>query len=327
MSARKAAGGHEPVMLAEMIEVLAPRDGGIYLDGTFGAGGYSRALLETAGCRVWAIDRDPDAIAGGQALAERFAGRLVLIEGRFGEMEQLLAERQVGPFDGLALDLGVSSMQIDQAERGFSFQQDGPLDLRMEQAGPSAAEAVNSLAEAELARIIARYGEERRARQVARAIVAARREAPITRTGQLAAIVCRVVREGRDGLHPATRTFQALRIHVNDELGELARGLCAAERLLAPEGRLAVVAFHSLEDREVKDFLRRRSGASPRPSRHEPLATARGPAPSFELLTRKAQRPSDAECAANPRARSARLRAAVRTAAPAWPAETTGERP
>ena len=327
MSARKAAGGHEPVMLAEMIEVLAPRDGGIYLDGTFGAGGYSRALLETAGCRVWAIDRDPDAIAGGQALAERFAGRLVLIEGRFGEMEQLLAERQVGPFDGLALDLGVSSMQIDQAERGFSFQQDGPLDLRMEQAGPSAAEAVNSLAEVELARIIARYGEERRARQVARAIVAARREAPITRTGQLAAIVCRVVREGRDGLHPATRTFQALRIHVNDELGELARGLCAAERLLAPDGRLAVVAFHSLEDRAVKDFLRRRSGASPRPSRHEPLATARGPAPSFELLTRKARKPSDAECAANPRARSARLRAAVRTAAPAWPAETTGERP
>ena len=320
------SGGHTPVMLNEMLEVLAPRDGGIYVDGTFGGGGYSRALLEAAGCRVWAIDRDPDAIAAGQAMADHYAGRLVLIEGRFGDMERLLAEHQVGPLNGLALDLGVSSMQIDQAERGFSFQQDGPLDLRMDQAGPSAAEAVNSLAEAELARIISHYGEERRARHVARAIVAARREAPITRTGQLAAIVCRVVREARDGLHPATRTFQALRIHVNDELGELARALEAAERLLAPKGRLAIVAFHSLEDRAVKAFLRARSGSGPRPSRHEPQAEIEGPAASFALITNKAQRPSDAECAANPRARSARLRAAVRTAAPAWPADTAGQR-
>jgi 16S rRNA (cytosine1402-N4)-methyltransferase len=234
-------------------------------------------------------------------------------------MARLLAERRIERVNGVALDLGVSSMQLDQAERGFSFASDGPLSMSMEQAGPSAADAVNGLPEAELARIIARYGEERRARQVARAIVQARREAPITRTAELAAIVCRVVKPGKDGLHPATRTFQALRIHVNDELGELERGLRAAEKILAPDGRLAVVAFHSLEDARVKAFLRERSGALPGPSRHEPAAAGRGPAPTFELLFRKALKPGAAECAANPRARSARLRAARRTAAPAWP--------
>ena len=322
---RQPSGGHTPVMMAEVLKVLEPRDGGLYVDGTFGAGGYSRALLQAADCRVCAFDRDPAAIAAGAALAEDVSDRLVLIEGRFGDMARLLAERRVERVNGIALDLGVSSMQLDQAERGFSFMADGPLSMAMEQRGPSAADAVNGLSEAELAQIIARYGEERRARQVARAIVAARREAPITRTAELAAIVCRVVKPGRDGLHPATRTFQALRIHVNDELGELERGLRAAEQLLAPDGRLAVVAFQSLEDARVKAFLRQRSGALPAPSRHEPPAAA-GQAPTFELLFRRAQRPSEAECAANPRARSARLRAARRTAAPAWSREPQEQR-
>ena len=314
------AGGHVPVMLAEVLDVLAPRDGGIYVDGTFGAGGYSRAILQAADCTVCAFDRDPGAIAAGAALADDFSDRLILIEGRFGDMARLLAERSVERVNGVALDLGVSSMQLDQAERGFSFMSDGPLSMSMEQSGPSAAEAVNGLSEAELARIIARYGEEKRARQVARAIVAARREAPITRTAELAAIVCQVVRPSRDGLHPATRTFQALRVHVNDELGELERGLRAAEEVLAPDGRLAVVAFQSLEDARVKAFLRERSGDLPGPSRHEPLPAAdKRPAPTFETLSRKALKPSEAESAQNPRARSARLRAARRTAAPSWP--------
>ena len=324
---RPPSGGHTPVLMAEVLQVLAPRDGGIYVDGTFGAGGYSRAILQAADCKVCAFDRDPGAIAAGSGLVEDFAPRLLLIEGRFGDMHRLLAERRVEQVDGIALDLGVSSMQLDQAERGFSFMGDGPLSMSMEQRGPSAADAVNDLSEAELARIIARYGEEKRARQIARAIVAARREAPITRTSELAAIVCRVVRPSRDGLHPATRTFQALRVHVNDELGELERGLRAAERLLAPDGRLAVVAFHSLEDTRVKRFLRERSGTLPAPSRHEPLPAAEArPEPSFELLFRKALRPSDAEASANPRARSARLRAARRTAAPAWPGSNDAHR-
>jgi len=318
-------GGHTPVMLREVLEVLAPRDGGIYLDGTFGAGGYSTALLEAADCRVLAIDRDPAALAAGQATARRYAGRLTLVEGHFGEMDSLAERHGAAPANGVALDLGVSSMQLDEPARGFSFRADGPLDMRLggaAQATPSAADLVNGAPEAELAEIIRRYGEERKARQVARAIATARRAAPITRTLELAEIVRRVVKPSKDGIDPATRTFQALRIQVNDELGELERGLRAAERVLASGGRLAVVAFHSLEDRLVKEFLRARSGGAPQVSRHRPATAA--PAPSFELLFKSARRPGEQEYARNPRARSARLRAAQRTAMPAWDAVVQG---
>jgi len=310
---------HVPVLLDEVMDALALHDGGVYVDGTFGAGGYTRAMLGRADCTVYAIDRDPNAVAAGRALPEAQAGRLILLEGRFGDMDRLLAESNVNHVDGIALDIGVSSMQLDQAERGFSFAKDGPLDMRMEQAGPSAADVVNHADEAELADIIFRLGEERQSRRIARAIVAARAEKPFERTLELAAVVAKVVRKSADGIHPATRTFQALRIHVNDELGELERGLAAAERLLAPGGRLAVVTFHSLEDRVVKTFLKERSGDLPAPSRHLPAVT-RGPAPTFTLLGRKAIAPSAAEIARNPRARSAKLRVAVRTDAPAWEA-------
>lgn len=317
------APGHVPVMLREVLEVLAPRQGAIYVDGTLGAGGYSRALLEAAECTVWAVDRDPDAIARGRDLAARFPERLTLIEGSFGDMDRLIEARGGGPVDGVAFDLGVSSLQLDRPERGFSFQHDGPLDMRMSgpegAAQPSAADAVNGLSEAELADIIWRYGEERQARRVAKAIVAARRQRAITRTGELAEIVRGVVRRGAAGRDPATRTFQAIRIYVNDEIGELRRGLGAAERLLAPGGCLAVVSFHSLEDREVKSFLKQRSGASAGTSRHRPEPARPSPRPTFEPAAGSARRPSPEECAANPRARSARLRAARRTAAPAWP--------
>jgi 16S rRNA (cytosine1402-N4)-methyltransferase len=305
-------GAHIPVLLAEVIAALMPRDGGFYVDGTFGGGGYSEAILRGARCRVIALDRDPAALAEGDNLAQLYAGRLTLIEGRFSEMERLLAPLGVTRIAGVALDLGLSSAQLDDAARGFSFRGDGPLDMRMGRAGRSAADLVNSADEAELAKIIRDFGEERFARRIARAIVAAR---PLTRTSELAAVVRRVVPES-GSIDPATRTFQALRIAVNEELEELDRGLAAAERLLEPGGRLAVVAFHSLEDRRVKDFLRRRSSAAPRASRHAPAM--RGPAPSFRLLERKPVMPSAEEIARNPRARSARLRAAERTAAPAW---------
>jgi len=318
-------GGHTPVMLREVLDALAPRDGAIYVDGTFGAGGYTAAILDAADCTVWGIDRDAEAISAGDAMVATYAGRLTLVEGRFGAMDRLLGDRGVSAVDGIALDLGVSSMQIDQPARGFSFAADGPLDMRMEPAGPgpSAADVVNSLSEAELADIIHRYGEERRSRQVARAIVAARREHPIVRTGELATIVRKAVKQrpakGEKRIDPATRTFQALRIYVNDEIGEISRGLGAAERLLAPGGRLAVVAFHSLEDRAVKQFLRERSGDLPRRSRHLPEAPDPAPRPAtFQPLFRGTCRPSRAECAANARARSARMRAARRTDAPAW---------
>ncbi len=311
--------GHRPVMLREVADFLRPRDGGIYVDGTFGAGGYSRALLEAARCTVWGIDRDPVAVARADALVEEFAGRLIVLAGRFGEMDRLLAEKGVEAVDGVALDLGLSSMQLDVAERGFSFGRDGPLDMRMEQAGESAADVVNGRDERELAAIIFDYGEERRARRIAKAIVAARSERPITRTAELAAIVRRMVRPSADGIDPATRTFQALRIHVNDELGELDRGLSAAERLLAENGRLAVVAFHSLEDRRVKRFLGARAGRAPRPSRHAP-ESADDRAPSFRLITRRPLTPATDELAVNPRARSAKLRVAERTGAVAWEA-------
>ena len=312
---------HRPVMLTEVLAVLSPRPGRVYVDGTFGAGGYSRAILDAADCVVWAIDRDPDAIRRGEDMAAEYPGRLNLIHGRFGEMDRLLADRGVTLVDGIALDIGVSSPQLDEAERGFSFRADGPLDMRMGADGPSAAEAVNELDETTLADIIWRLGEERKSRRVAHAIVEARKEAPIDRTLALARIVRRAVPKSRDGIDPATRTFQALRIYVNDELGELDRALAAAERLLVPGGRLAVVAFHSLEDRRVKAFLRSRAGSSPRVSRHLPVAQEEGRAPTFTLIKTGAIKPSDEETAVNPRARSARLRGAERTEAPAWPGE------
>jgi len=311
---------HIPVLLAETVDALAPRDDGVYVDGTFGRGGYTRALLEAARCRVYAIDRDPDAIASGAALSAEVSGRLTLIEGRYGDMEKLLGTIGVADVAGIALDLGPSSPQLDDPVRGLSFRADGPLDMRMEHQGTTAADLVNTLTEAALADIIYLYGEERFSRRIARAVLAAREAAPIQRTGELAAIVRKVVPAQPGGIDPATRTFQALRIAVNDELGELERGLDAAERLLAPGGRLAVISFHSLEDRRVKDFLRRRSSASPRGSRHLPPAT-REPAASFRVLTKKPIRPGEAELARNPRARSARLRAAERTAAPPFPAD------
>lgn len=306
---------HVPVMAREVVDALRLRDGGRYLDGTFGAGGYTTAMLDRADCHVIAIDRDPDAIAAGRALAERYAPRLRLIEGRYGDMAELLSAEGVEEVDGVALDLGVSSMQFDQAERGFSFRSSGPLDMRMERSGPSAADLVNESDEAELADIIWRYGEERRSRRVARSIVESRRAGRIETTGELAEIVRRAVGPAaKDESDPATRTFQALRIAVNDELGELERGLVAAELVLAPGGRLAVVSFHSLEDRAVKEFVRLRAGRTPSPSRHAPPRSGERPV-TLRDLTRKPVLPSDAEVAANPRARSARLRVAEKLAA------------
>lgn len=316
-----AGAGHVPVLVEAVIDVLSPRDDALYVDGTFGAGGYSGALLAAANCRVVAIDRDPDAVRHGRELARAYGGRLTIIEGNFGDMERLLASPgsiTPAPIAGIALDLGVSSIQLDTAERGFSFRFDGPLDMRMSGTGQTAADLVATLAESDLARLIREYGEERFARRIARAIAAARRRQPIGRTLELAQIVRTAVPKAAPGLDPATRTFQALRIAVNDELGELDRALGAAERLLMPGGRLAIVSFHSLEDRRVKDFLRQRSDRAPRTSRHEPVP-ATVAAPSFQLLHRRALKPDIEEIDRNPRARAARLRAAERTAAPPWP--------
>jgi 16S rRNA (cytosine1402-N4)-methyltransferase len=307
--------GHIPVLVREVVDALQPAGGERYLDGTFGAGGYTMALLDKADCQVIALDRDPDAIAAGQALAARYPSRLLLIEGRFGDMVELLQAEGVQEVDGVALDLGVSSMQFDQAERGFSFRASGPLDMRMEKRGQSAADIVNEADEAELADIFWRYGEERRSRRVAHAIVEQRKLKRIETTGELAEIVRRAVGvSAKDESDPATRAFQALRIAVNDELGELERGLAAAEQVLAPGGRLAVVSFHSLEDRAVKDFVRARSGRTPAPSRHAPPRVEPRPA-TLRDLSRKPVSPSAAEVSANPRARSARLRVAEKVTA------------
>jgi 16S rRNA (cytosine1402-N4)-methyltransferase len=310
-------GGHTPVMLAEVLDALAPREGCVYVDATFGAGGYASAVLEAASCRVLGLDRDPDACRRAEALVARYAGRLTVAHGRFADLPAITAAREIVAIDGIAFDLGVSSTQLDTAERGFSFRFDGPLDMRMDSSGgATAAETVNKLAEDELADLIWRLGDERFARRIARAIVRARTAAPIERTGQLADIVRSVVPRAADGIDPATRTFQALRIYVNDEVNELERGLLAAEAMLVPGGRLVVVAFHSLEDRVVKSFLRHRSSGDPHASRHLPAAARHEPSPTFRLLTRRPLRPSPREVAANPRARSARLRAAERLAAP-----------
>ena len=316
-------GVHSPVLLAEVLQALAPADQEIIVDGTFGAGGYTRAILEAADCQAFGIDRDPEAMVRGAALIAEYPGRLALLQGPFSEMENLLASEGVKSVSGVVLDLGVSSPQLDQAERGFSFRMDGPLDMRMSTSGQSAADVVNAFGLDELTGIIRNFGEERHARRVAKAIVAARDEEPITRTLQLAELVSEAMppiryKKGRpvDRIHPATRTFQALRIFVNDEIGELRRGLLAAERLLCEGGRLVVVSFHSLEDREVKQFLTARSGFAPRPHRHSPASEKSGPAASFELLKRGVTKPTDEEAQRNPRARSSRLRAARRTAAP-----------
>ncbi|MCS6932725.1 MAG: 16S rRNA (cytosine(1402)-N(4))-methyltransferase RsmH [Acetobacteraceae bacterium] len=304
---------HVPVMLAEVLQALSPRAGGVYADGTFGGGGYAEAILAAAPCTLYAFDRDPDAIARGAALAARFPGRLHLIEARFGDMLDRLAERGVTGLDGVVLDLGVSSFQLDDPARGFSLRFDGPLDMRMEKRGPSAADLVNTLPERELAELLWTLGEERASRRIARAIVAARAEAPITTTGRLARIIHSVMPRDPSGQDSATRSFQALRIRVNDELGEIERGLSAAARLLSPGGRLVVVAFHSLEDRIVKRFMAEAAGRAPAPSRHDPAALSRKRrTPRFALLTPRAVLPGAAEIAANPRARSARMRALLR---------------
>ena len=314
--------GHVPVMLAEVMHYLAPRDGGRYVDGTFGGGGYARAILASSDCQLWGIDRDPAAIARGEALAAtcpdgQGSSRLHMLHGGFGDMAALLAEGGVTAVDGIVLDLGVSSYQIDEADRGFSFRMDGPLDMRMADTGPTAADVVNTLPEEELADIIYHYGEERLSRRVARAIVAARAEAPLRRTTQLADVVRSVVRPDRSGIDPATRTFQGLRIHVNDELGQIRRVLEQAPALLAPGGRLVVVSFHSLEDRLVKQAMSSAAGRLPAPSRHDPRAMTARPAPTrFTLLTGRPIRPGQEETSRNPRARSARLRAMECIASP-----------
>jgi 16S rRNA (cytosine1402-N4)-methyltransferase len=293
---------HIPVLLDEVLDALAIVPGEKHIDGTYGAGGYSRAMLD-AGADVVGFDRDPDAIAAAEG-----HDRLTLLQDTFSHLDR------AAPADGVVLDIGVSSMQLDRAERGFSFQSDGPLDMRMEQAGPSAADFVNTAGETEIANVIYALGDEPKSRRIARAIVAAR---PLTTTGQLAHVVRRALgHKPHEKKDPATRTFQAIRMHINRELGELEDGLDAAERPLKPGGRLAVVTFHSLEDRLVKNFMRARSGSEPAGSRHMPMR-ADGPKPTFERVA-KPVRASDAEIARNPRARSATLRSAQRTAAPSW---------
>jgi 16S rRNA (cytosine1402-N4)-methyltransferase len=305
---------HIPVLGRQAIGMLQPRAGGIYVDATFGAGGYSRALLETAGTRVIAIDRDRSAVTAGFDLVDRSDGRLTLVEDRFSNLAEICAAQGVDAVDGVVMDVGVSSMQLDEAERGFSFRLGGPLDMRMGQAGPTAADVIAKASEADLANIIYIFGEERHSRSLARAIVATRKQAPIMTTRALADIIAKVVRSKPGEIHPATRTFQGLRIFVNEELDELHLVLSAAERVLKPGGRLVVVSFHSLEDRIVKNFLVERAKAAGG-SRHLPVVAQA--APSFQILTRRPVTPDDDEVAANPRARSAKLRAAERTEAPA----------
>jgi 16S rRNA (cytosine1402-N4)-methyltransferase len=315
---------HVPVLGREAVDYLAPRDGGVYVDATFGAGGYSRAILQVPGTRVVAIDRDRTAIAGGFDLVDQSDGRLTLVEDRFSNLADVCSAQELTGVDGIVMDVGVSSMQLDQSERGFSFRFNGPLDMRMGQDGPTAADVVAMASESDLANIIYIFGEERHSRAVARAIVAARREAPITTTRALADIVARVVRSKPNEIHPATRTFQALRIFVNEELDELHAALVGAEQMLKPGGRLVVVSFHSLEDRIVKNFLNER-GRRGGGSRHLPEVDQ--VAPSFDILTKRPVVADDEEVESNPRARSAKLRAAARTEAPAHPETATFDWP
>ncbi len=312
---------HIPVMGDAAVAALCPRDNGIYVDGTFGAGGYTRKILDAANCRVIGFDRDPTAIAKAQGWVKDYGERLTLIERPFGEMAEALAEIGITAIDGLVLDLGVSSMQLDEGERGFSFMNPGPLNMRMDgdEQGLTAKRVVAEASEAQLADIIHFYGEDRKARSIARHIIRARNEKEITTTQELADIIVKAAGPVRpDRIHPATRSFQALRIFVNDELGQLVEALLGAEKILRQHGRLVVVTFHSLEDRIVKRFLKQRSGDIANPSRHLPQGAA-GPAPSFQLASKKAFLPSDREIAENARARSAKMRVALRTNAPAPP--------
>jgi 16S rRNA (cytosine1402-N4)-methyltransferase len=321
------AGGpalHIPVLGRPAIHFLKVHDGGVYVDATFGAGGYARAILTAADCKVIGIDRDPNAIAMGADLVQAANGRLTLIEDQFSNLDAVARGAGFDAVDGVVLDLGVSSMQLDTAERGFSFRHDGPLDMRMAGDGPSAADVVNAAGERDLANIIFILGEERHSRAVARAIVKAREQAPIRTTAALADIVASVVRSRPGDIHPATRTFQALRIFVNDELGELVDALQAAERILKPQGRLVAVSFHSLEDRIVKSFLSRRSETRAG-SRHAP--ELKRPAPTFSVLTKRPVVADADEVAHNPRARSAKLRAAERSEAPARSDEPSDLKP
>jgi 16S rRNA (cytosine1402-N4)-methyltransferase len=326
--ARRGTSRHVPVLLPEVLQALRPQRGAIYIDGTFGAGGYAEAILAAApGARVLAIDRDPEAIAAGAALAQAAQGRLILYEGCFAALDDIAEQKGLRPIDGVVLDIGISSMQVDDPGRGFSFQRDGPLDMRMSAQGPTAADFINTAEASEIADVIFQLGGERAARAIARRILACRTERPLTRTGELAELVVRVLgREKIAGRHAATRTFQALRMHVNDELGELSRALAAAERCLQAGGRLVVVTFHSLEDRLAKQFLRLRATPAAQASRHLPPGEAARPAPSFRFINSRPVSPKAEEVAANPRARSAKLRAAVRTDAPAWPEPVAGAR-
>lgn len=316
-----AKAAHVPVMLPEVLQALAPADGETHVDGTLGAGGYTRAILDAANCNVIAIDRDRTAIDSASTWHSKYGKRLILVHGRFGDAHALVTQVGFAQLDGFVLDIGVSSMQLDQAERGFSFRFDGPLDMRMDDTeGETAADIVNEREEKDLADLIYLYGQERHSRRVARAIVRARGENKITRTLQLADIVRGAIPGGKKSpIDPATRTFQALRIAVNDELGELKRALVAAEQLLRTGGRLVVVTFHSLEDGIVKHFMQERAGRKSGGSRHLPgAAHAIGPEPTFTLPSSKAVAASEAEASANPRARSAKMRVAVRTEAQAW---------
>lgn len=319
--ATEGAARHIPVLLDEVLAALKPGAGEVFVDGTFGAGGYTAAILDaTPDTCVVAIDQDPDALAAGQALVAKYAPRLMLRNGQFGDLDQIAADAGFPEVDGVVLDIGVSSMQLDEAGRGFSFMADGPLDMRMSQSGPSAADVIRERSEEELADIFFHLGEERRSRAIARAIGKARERADITTTRQLADLVQRTLGRAKgDDKHPATRVFQALRIYVNDELGQLMDALAAAERCLRSGGRLVVVTFHSLEDRIVKRYLTEASGRNPAGSRHMPPTASAGAAPRYRILNQRPLTPSDEEVAANPRARSARLRAAERTSAPAAP--------
>jgi 16S rRNA (cytosine1402-N4)-methyltransferase len=301
---------HISVMLDEMLQYISPKDGEVYVDGTFGAGGYSKAILQAANCKVYAIDRDPNVKKLAEELEAEFPGRVELLVGKFSDMKNLLAKAGISKVDGVVLDIGVSSMQIDEAARGFSFMREGPLDMRMSGEGMDAAYLVNNTGEKELADIIYRYGGEKKSRRVAKAIVDARAAEPITTTKKLAEIIRSVVRGGKDKIDPATRTFQALRIWVNDELGELKSALGAAENVLAPNGRLVVITFHSLEDSIVKDFFNEKSGKTEGISRHIPIMETNIKSAAFKILTKKALKPSDEEIAVNVRSRSAKLRAA-----------------
>ena len=309
---------HVSVMTNEVVSGLNPRNGGIYVDGTFGQGGYSRAILDAAATRVFGIDRDPAAIDFGAELSNEYPSRLTLIQGCFGDITKIMANEGISHVDGIMLDLGVSSPQIDNPDRGFSFRYDGPLDMRMENKGPTAADFINGATEEDIANVIYEYGDERYSRRIARRIVEARKLKPILSTSQLVNIIHSNVRRSRDGIHPATRTFMALRIQVNNELGELDRGLISAERILKPGGRLAVVAFHSLEDKKIKSFLRERGGLAAKGSRHMPETNEIKMAPSFNLVKRGVIKPAVSEVLSNPRSRSAKLRVAERTDAPVW---------